>query len=257
MRIAIVGCGLIGGSIALAVRERAGDFETVTLDRGDDLSKIAGADLVVLAAPIGENIALLPALRAHLAPETVVTDTGSTKAAIVEAAGGMAFVGGHPIAGAASAGRAEARADLFAGRAWVLTPGPGAEVGHVDRVRRFVEALGATVHLVAPDEHDRLLAFVSHLPQFVVSALMDVVGSRAGAAGLALAGPGLRDTTRLAASPPAIWRDILETNHANIAGSIDDLITVLTQLRDHPTGPQLEATFENAARWRAVLTEST
>lgn len=252
-RLAIIGCGLIGGSIELAARERLSGVEVTALDRGDPLEAAAEADLVVLAAPIRDIIDLLGALRQILPPGALITDTGSTKVAIVGAAAGLRFVGGHPIAGAAASGRRAARADLFAGRPWVLTPGPDADPGDVQRLRIFVEALGATPHVLDPREHDRLLAFVSHLPQLVASALMAVAGSGVGAEGLALAGAGLRDTTRLAGSRPGIWRDIAATNADNIARALDALIDALTRLRDDPNAETLTSTFESAARWKAIV----
>jgi prephenate dehydrogenase len=252
-RVAIVGWGLIGGSIELALAQRSPGVQVVTLDRDDDLAAIAGADLVILAAPAGANIKILRDLRRHLAPGAVVTDTGSTKAAIVSAATGMRFVGGHPIAGTTTAGRAGARADLFVGRPWLLTPSSDARPDDTRRVRAFVEGLGAVVHSIDAQEHDRLFALLSHLPQLVVSALMHVVGTGAGADQLHLAGTGLRDSTRLASSPPEMWREILETNQANIASSLDDLIAVLTRLRDDESGEVLREIFESAAAWKQRL----
>jgi prephenate dehydrogenase len=252
-RIAIVGCGLIGGSIELAARTLQPSPDVVGLDRGDDLSALAGADLVVLSAPILEILQTLPRLRTYLSPDTLVTDTGSTKAAIVEAAGDLRFVGGHPIAGAAASGRAAARADLFSGHAWILTPTATTDPDDVARLRAFVERLGAHVRVLDPDEHDRIFALVSHLPQLVVSAMMNVVGPRAGAEGLELAGAGLRDSTRLASSAPAIWRDIVSSNRNNIRNAIDALIGDLTALRDDESGELLHQTFDAAARWKQAL----
>lgn len=252
-RVAIVGRGLIGGSIELAIEAADAASDVVTIDRGDDLAAIDGADLVILSAPILEIIRILPVLRAHISPGTLVTDTGSTKAAIVSAAGDIRFIGGHPIAGSARGGAAAARADLFRGRSWILTPAPHADPDDVVRLRAIVERLGATVHLLDAEEHDRIFAAVSHLPQLAVTALMHAAGSSAGSDGLALAGPGLRDSTRLAASPPDIWRDILYTNRANITEVINGLIETLEALRDDRSGDRLQATFESAARWKRVL----
>jgi prephenate dehydrogenase len=251
-RVAIVGRGLIGGSIERAARERLPGLELSVLDRGESLTDAADADLIVLSAPIAEIIGLLGALRPIVAEATLITDTGSTKTGIVSAAAGMRFIGGHPIAGAAASGLPAARADLFAGRPWVLTPTAGTDPGDLERLRRFVHSLGASPHTLDPAEHDRLLAYVSHLPQLVVSALMDVVGRAAGAGGLTLAGSGLRDSTRLASSPPGIWRDIVSTNQAHIGPAIDALIEALETLRSD-NAAALTATFERAARWRAVL----
>lgn len=253
-RIAVIGHGLIGGSIALAVAERLPGVQVVTLDRGDDLSAAAGADLVVLATPISEILRLLPALATIVASRAVVTDTGSTKSAIVNAApAGMRFIGGHPIAGAAVPGRAAARADLFAGRPWILTPTDAADPIDLDRLRKFVDGLGAHSRLLADGEHDRLFALLSHLPQLVASTLMDVVGSQVGEDALALAGEGLRDTTRLASSPQDIWLDVVQTNQAQVRGALDQVIGRLVALRDDRSGEALARTFEGAARWKSAL----
>jgi prephenate dehydrogenase len=254
-RIAIIGCGLIGGSILLALRERQPEAEVIALDRGDDLARVRGADLVVLAVPIREIIAILPDLRPHLAPDALVTDTGSTKAAVVDAAAGLRFIGGHPIAGAAASGRNAARSDLFDGRPWILTPTSAVDEHDQARLRRLLESLGARVHVLGANEHDRLLAVVSHLPQLTVSALMYVAGACAGDDGLAVAGSGLRDSTRLASSPADIWRDIVATNRANVTAAIDALIEALSQLRDDDDGQQLQHVFESAARWKQILDE--
>lgn len=252
-RVAIVGCGLIGGSIALAAHARTHGLQLLTLDRGDDLAPALDVDLLVLAVPVGEIIKLLATLRPAVSPATLITDTGSTKAAIVAAAEGLRFIGGHPIAGAAVGGRSAAREDLFDGRPWILTPGPGAQRDDTARLRQLVEQLGAIPHVTDAGEHDRLMAFVSHLPQLVASAVMDVAGSAVGLEGLALSGPGLRDTTRLASSPAAMWRDIIRTNDANVTGALDALIETLSRLRDDPDGRKLGATFDRARQWRAAL----
>ena len=252
-RVAIVGCGLIGGSIELALRARREPPALVALDRGDDLAGVTGADLVILATPIAETIRLLPEV-ARYAPSALLTDTGSTKAAVVAAAADLRFVGGHPVAGAAAAGRSAADADLFRGRPWILTPGEHSDAADLARLSGLIEDLGATVHPLEPAAHDRLFALVSHLPQMTASALMHVVGTACGAEGLALAGAGLRDTTRLAGSPAGIWNDIQTTNRDNVVEAIDLLIAALTRLRDDPRGTALTSVFDSAARWRDVLT---
>lgn len=257
-RIAVIGHGLIGGSIALAVAARSPGVRVITLDRGDDISAVDGADLIVLATPISEILRLLPALAAIVPATAVVTDTGSTKSAIVNAAPpGMRFIGGHPIAGAEVPGRAAARADLFVGRPWILTPTDAADRTDIDRLQRFVDGLGAHARLLPSDEHDRLFAFLSHLPQLVVSALMDVVGCQVGEDALAMAGQGLRDTTRLATSPPDIWRDIVRTNDRQVRTALDGLISLLTTLRDDPSGDALAETFARAARWKSALDDGS
>lgn len=274
-RIGIVGLGLIGASIALAVRRAWPGVTLLGVDRPEvlekaesrglvdqldgDLSTLASADLAVLCAPVGQNLRLLPELGWVLQPGAVMTDAGSTKLQIVEAAStlsiGSRFVGGHPLGGAAFGGLEHASADLFRGRPWILTPTPTTDTSAVDTLRAWVTALGAAPAIMTAEEHDRLVAFVSHLPQLVASALMTVVGDAVGADGLALAGRGLADTTRLASSPADIWRDIASSNADRIAPALDALIAVLTDLRgDLADGARLDDVFSKAARWRSRLT---
>jgi prephenate dehydrogenase len=270
-RIAIVGFGLIGGSIALAVRERWAAAMLIAVDRkdvleqamrahaadvgGDDLVMAAEADLVILAAPVGQNIAVVRELGDHVRGDAIVTDVGSTKRAIVDAAQALpprlTFIGGHPLAGAAVGGLAAARADLFERRPWILTPAVGGDDPQVLKLGAFVEGLGARVELMQASAHDQLLAHLSHLPQLTISALMHIIGEHAGAEGLALSGRGLRDATRLASSPAGIWRDIVSTNRDYVGQAIDDLIAVLQRLRADER--ELERIFESAARWKDVL----
>jgi prephenate dehydrogenase len=277
-RIGIVGLGLIGGSIALKSRELWPTALVIAVDNkdvletamrlhaidvaADDLIVLAEADIIVLAAPVKQNVAILAELDQHVRQPAVITDTGSTKREIVAAAAGLpprfTFVGGHPLAGAAQGGLDHARPDLFAGRPWLLTPSSGARAvdgsDAADKLSAFIQALGAEPRIVAPDAHDRLLAFLSHLPQLTASALMQVVGDAVGHDGLALAGRGLADTTRLASSPADIWRDIAASNADQIGPALDALIAVLRDLRaDLPDGDRLEEVFTDAARWRTAL----
>lgn len=269
-RIAIVGFGLIGGSIALAARTRWAGTRIVAVDRedvvasarrsraaddgSDDLSLCAGADLVVLAAPVQTNVRVLCDLPIHLSEPTIVTDVGSTKRQVADTARclpeRLQFVGGHPLAGASTGGLNAARADLFTDHPWILTP-DGERQPAVGRLSRFIEGLGARVHFMTPEAHDDVIAYLSHLPQIVASALMHLVGEKTGEDGLALAGRGLRDTTRLASSPADIWRDIALTNRDNIGPAIDELIQVLGRMKSGSDA--LASTFESAARWKRVL----
>ena len=280
-KIGIVGLGLIGGSIALAARQLWPKAIVIGVDNkdvlesamrlhaidvaADDLIVLAEADVVILAAPVKTNIALLAELDENVRQPAVITDTGSTKRGIVEAAGSLparfTFIGGHPLAGAAQGGLEHARPDLFSGRPWLLTPeivADGARASQasesVGTLTAFVQALGAVPRLMAVQDHDRLLAFLSHLPQLTASALMQVVGDAVGQEGLALAGRGLADTTRLASSPADIWRDIAATNADEIGSALDALIARLQDLRrDLPEGDTLEDVFTDAARWRGNL----
>jgi len=283
-KIGIVGLGLIGGSLALKARELWPTALVIGVDNkdvletamrmhaidvaADDLIVIAEADLVVLAAPVKQNIALLAELDDCVRQPAVVTDTGSTKRDIIAAAALLpprfTFIGGHPLAGAAHGGLEHARPDLFAGRPWLLTPASAPTDGArafqtseaIDQLTELTRALGAEPRLIDAGAHDRLLAFLSHLPQLTVSALMHVVGDAVGRDGLALSGRGLADTTRLASSPPDIWTDIAATNADEIGPALDTLIALLQDLRrDLPEGDRLTDVFTDAARWRSALTK--
>jgi prephenate dehydrogenase len=274
-RIGIVGLGLIGGSIALAAREIWPASLVIAVDNkdvletamrlhaidvaADDAVVLAEADVIILAAPVRQNLRLLESLDEHVRQPAVVTDTGSTKRAIVEAAKLLpprfTFIGGHPLGGAAASGLEHARPDLFKGRPWLFTPRGDSGGESLDKLVAFVRALGADPRILDAAAHDRLLAFLSHLPQLTASALMQVVGDAVGANGLELAGRGLIDTTRLASSPAEIWRDIAATNADEIGQALDTLIDLLQELRgDLTTGDRLAEIFEDAGRWRAKLT---
>ncbi len=274
-KVAIVGLGLIGGSIALAVRQHWPSSLVIGLDRkevleramvlhaidvaADDPVVIAEADLVILAAPVEQNIERLSDLDRYVTTPAIVTDVGSTKRTTVEAARGLpprlTFVGGHPLGGAPRGGIDYARPDLFVKRPWLFTPdGDGTAASAVERLCGFVRALGAEPHVVTAAEHDRLLAFVSHLPQLTASALMHVVGTAAGERGLALTGRGLFDATRLASSPADIWRDICRSNADAIGAALDELIRELEALRQGlDSSADVDRVFESAGLWRARL----
>jgi prephenate dehydrogenase len=273
-KIGIVGLGLIGGSIALAARQTWPASLVVGVDHkdvletamrlhaidvaADDLIVLAEVDLIVLAAPVRQNLTLLAELDENVRQAAVVTDNGSTKREVVAAArdlpSRLTFIGGHPLAGGARGGLEHARADLFAGRPWLLTPSGDATAAAAGKLSSFIEALGGAPRLIGVEAHDRLLAFLSHLPQLTASALMCVVGDAVGEDGLALAGRGLSDTTRLASSPAGIWQDIVATNADEVGVALDGLIGVLQELRrDLPDGGRLSAVFQDANRWRRLL----
>lgn len=273
-KIGIVGLGLIGGSIALAARELWPTSLVIAVDNkdvletamrlhaidvaADDMIVLAEADLVILAAPVRQNLQLLEQLDENVRVPAVVTDTGSTKRAIVDAARRLpsrfTFIGGHPLGGAARSGLEHARTDLFKGRPWLFTPGDGAGGEALEKLLAFARALGSTPKTLSVSAHDRLLAFLSHLPQLTASALMQVVGDAVGGDGLALAGRGLVDSTRLASSPAEIWKDITATNSDQIGDALDTLIAVLQDLRvELTTGDRLAEVFEAAGAWREQL----
>ncbi len=245
MKLAIVGLGLIGTSVALATRRAWPDATLIGVDRADairhprivdlftvattELTVVAEADLIVLSTPVDVILETIPRLR-DIAPRARVMDTGSTKRAIVAAARAAQlanFVGGHPMAGSENTGPDAGRADLFDTRPWFLI-GESAAVN----IGPFVQQLGATPVYMNDDgsAHDRLVAAVSHLPQVVVSALMARVGEAVGPDGLAYAGSGLRDTTRLAASQARVWESILATNADALQPLLLDLARELERI---------------------------
>ena len=273
-RIAIVGLGLIGGSIAFGAKRAWPSTHVIGLDReavvhealsrraidaaADDLAAVADADLIVLAAPVRQNTVLLQRVAAHVSPSAVVTDVGGTKRTIVDAAAALSppvtFVGGHPIGGGARGGFEFATAGLFARRPWIFTPHDAAGYDAVSRLSRFVTGLGAHPTTMSAADHDRLMALISHLPQLTATALMEVVGRAATADGLRMAGQGLVDTTRLASSPADVWRDICVTNTDEIRGALDLLIERLSEMRsDLQRAEVIDAVFEDAGRWRVEL----
>lgn len=270
--VAVVGVGLIGGSIALGVRETWPSARVIGVDRPSVLAHAGAAldralpsvaelgdvDLVVLAAPVRQNARLLQQLPAAVCQQAVVTDVGGTKRDVHRAArvseSRLRFVGGHPVGGAEQGGFGFARADLFRGRPWIVVP-DGAPPADLARVEAFAAGLGALPVRMSAEEHDRVMAFVSHLPQLAASALMAVVGSAVEAQGLRVAGRGLADTTRLASSPVTVWTDICASNADTIRVALDLLIDRLGDLRaDLGRGAALDAVFADAARWRSELT---
>jgi prephenate dehydrogenase len=257
LKLAIIGPGLIGTSVALAARRAWPDVELIEVDRHDSVATARGADVIVLATPVDTIIQILRDESQHFGA-ALVLDAGSTKRAIVAAAhesGVENFVGGHPMAGAARSGPSAARADLFDGRPWFLIR-PGERRGPLARAQAFVEALGATAVVLDDDgrEHDRIMAAVSHLPQVVASVLMTVVGTAAGEHGLEWAGTGLRDTTRLAASDAAVWESILATNAVELRPLLLELADKLLQTADElDDAAAVRQLFAMANRYRAIV----
>jgi prephenate dehydrogenase len=271
--VAIVGVGLVGGSIGLAARGRWSGIRVVGIDTRDvlatalalgavtetatDPGAAASADLVVLCAPLEANVAALRAIAPRIAPSAIVTDVGSTKRDIVreaDALGLATFCGGHPIAGGATSGTASARERLFRGRPWLFTPGTATGAGVVDRLSAFARALGAAPTVLDAAAHDRLLAYVSHLPQVVASVLLHTIGAAVGESGLALSGPGLADTTRLASSPGALWAGILGANADHVADALLAVEAALAALRADLGRPEaIASTFASAAQWRRAI----
>lgn len=259
--VCVVGCGLIGGSFALALR-RDGFTGRITacggsrsprlaVERGVadaaeesfERGEVCEADLIYLAAPVGGIIDFLRTRSEQIRPGATVTDAGSTKVEICRVAreslpAGVSFVDGHPMAGGENAGVQYARADLFDRATYALMIGQGTEAGGFDRFRSLVESIGARVLLTGPEAHDAAVALISHLPQLVASALASLLcpGRDVGVAdrelARALAGAGWRDMTRLAGSAWGVWRDICLTNQPNISNALGSLIAELQSLKD-------------------------
>jgi prephenate dehydrogenase len=241
MRLAVLGVGLIGGSIGLAARRRleadvAGfDPAPETLERaleegaigiaaGSAEEACAGAEVVFLAAPVGALPALARVALAAAGPDCVVSDVGSTKRKIVAAVGSdERFIGGHPLAGAETAGVGNARPDLFEGARWYLTPTSEAGGMLYDRLQRVVSELGARPQAIEAETHDRLMATVSHLPHVIANVLVSQAVAELGrdSERLPEVGPSLRDTTRVAGANPAIWSDIFASNREAVADAVD------------------------------------
>lgn len=248
--MAIVGLGLIGGSLARALT-RAG-YGVIGIDRDSvrrravragavagtagTVEPAARMDVVVLAAPPEANLRLLRRLARVARPGLVVTDVGSVKRPIVEEAarlGLRSFVGGHPMAGNEGAGFPASTPDLFRGRPWVLSPARDARAGR--SVRALVRAAGARPVEVEAAAHDRAVAFLSHLPQVVAWALAAAArGDAAAGRWLSLAGPGFRDMTRLARSSRRLWREILAQNDAEVARALAAFLRELRRERRDP-----------------------
>lgn len=256
--LTIAGVGLIGGSFALALRKAGftgriiGVSSPATVEKAlargviDEVMPLAQAaaasDLVYLAQPIQRIIAMLSAVDAAVRPGTVITDAGSTKRVITEAAAAGVkrgrFVGGHPMAGKESRGVEEADADLFRGRPYVLT-------SREPELEAWIERIGARLVILDPAEHDRLAAVVSHLPQLISTALAPVIAQEPRAA--SIAGPAALDLTRLALSPYDVWSDILATNAEPIDAALRVFIARLEQLRATLQTPDTERAFDRAA----------
>jgi prephenate dehydrogenase len=252
MRIALLGVGLIGGSIGLAarqrahatvrgydpderVRERALELGVIDSAASDVASAVSDAEVVFVAAPVG---ALKDTVRGALegaGPDCVVTDVGSTKRVVIDAGADERFIGGHPLAGAETSGVEHARADLFDGATWYLTPAQGSTAGVLyERLHRLLVAIGARPTAIDADTHDRLLACVSQLPHVLANIL---VAQASGALGseqpmrLPAVGPSFRDATRVAGANSAIWTDIYMSNRDALTAAIDAFSERLVDVR--------------------------
>ena len=257
-QVTVVGCGLIGSSFAVALKqnqlaERVLGWDTSTsalaeaqargvIDDVDEAFSVGGvstSDLVYLATPVLEIVRFMRERIAQTKPGAVITDAGSTKRLVCRAAEehlppNRYFIGGHPIAGSHHSGVNHARPDLFTAATYVLTnENSSTQSESFKRVRETVEALGCRVEMMTAVDHDRALALISHLPQLVSSALAKTVTEQDDATTLlTLAGPGYKDMTRLADSSWSMWRDVVATNPAEIATALDLMVEKLSSARD-------------------------
>jgi prephenate dehydrogenase len=270
-RIAIFGVGLIGGSLGLALKKRypqihirgvgrnrerletartMGCVDDFTLDLKKSLED---RDLVVLATPVEQILQTLESLGEYLAPGTVVTDVGSTKRSICRAAqrqlpASVEFVGGHPVAGREVTGVESSLPDLFRGATYVLCPRAGTQADVLERLGLIVQGVGARSLMMEAEDHDRIIAWTSHLPQLVSTALANVASAvEAPVNSLSnVSGSGFRDGLRLAGSPYSVWRGIMETNEDNIDFALAAIIRELETMRSDLKQKRMSEHFDRA-----------
>jgi len=273
-RLTIIGVGLIGGSLALALKRAGAVGEIVGCGRDrqhlqralslgvidrldtDPAHAVAEADVVFVATPVSAMADIFRAIRAALPPQAVLTDGGSVKGSVVEAARAAfgrvppRFVPGHPIAGTEKSGVEAAFAELFDGQRVILTPLADTEAAALERVRSLWASAGAQVTVMNADHHDRVLAATSHLPHVLAYALVDRLAAMdASEEVFAYAGGGFRDFSRIASSNPAMWRDIVLANRGAVLDALDDLLQALERVRqdiERGDGEALQACFTRA-----------
>ena len=278
-RVTILGTGLIGGSFALALKKYTTEIRIAGWDRADALREarsrqviddahhgdlapaLRGADLVYIALPIGATLDLLPDIARHAPGHALITDACSTKFRIVQAAGehfseGPLFLGGHPMAGKEVSGVTNADADLFRGNTYALTTDLLRNASSDDEPRdprisafvKILEKIGARPFWLGAEQHDEAVGLASHLPQLAAVALATFLYDRLDENGLpiTLAGPGLRDTLRLAGSPYSTWRDIVLTNKEMLSAALDMFARRLDEIREKLGSRELEADFDAA-----------
>lgn len=273
--LSILGVGLLGGSIGLALRSVSSNYkirgyghrkttldaaiEVGAIDEGyDDLrASVRGSDWVILCTPVGLFGEILTKISDVLAPGTIVTDVGSTKRSVVEQAAkalpkGVHFVGSHPMAGSEKRGIEFARADLFRGALCITTPTPATDAAALEKVEAFWKSIGMSIKRTSPADHDRWISDVSHLPHAVAAALVDMQEDPA----LALAGKGFLDTTRIAGGDAGLWRDIFIDNRDNLRVGIQRLqasLDRLTHMLDNNKSEEVRQWLDQAAARRQQL----
>ena len=254
-QITIVGCGLLGGSFALALR-RAGFTGKITACGGNRGAKLAvemgyvnsyeesferqalcQADLIFLAAPIGAILDFLKTKIPQIKYGAIVTDAGSTKVEICRVAGEfipkeISFIGGHPMAGSEQPGVEYSRADLFDGATWALMENASLAPEKFEQLKNLIASLGAKPLITQPEKHDAAVAFISHFPQILSSVLANTLKDGDDELARNLAATGWRDMTRLAGSSWSVWRDIVMTNEVNLSDAVGEMISQLQQIKE-------------------------
>jgi cyclohexadieny/prephenate dehydrogenase len=277
-RIALIGFGLIGGSIARAAREQQLAGEIVTTARSaksrarvkelgivdlvveTNAEAVDGADLVILCIPVGACGAVAQEIAGHLKPGAIVSDVGSVKGAVVRdmapyLPAGVHFVPAHPVAGTEHSGPDSGFAELFINRWCILTPPEGTDPNAVERLRAFWAAIGARVEIMTPDHHDLVLAITSHLPHLIAYTIVgtaDELGQVTSSEVMKFSAGGFRDFTRIAASDPIMWRDVFLANKdavLEMLGTFNEDLSKLTRAIRRGDG---EALFEHFTRTRAI-----
>ncbi len=278
-QLGLIGCGLMGGSFALAMKraglvkrvvgyskspsttERARQLGVIDVEAPSALLAVSGADIVLLAVPVSATEATFKAIRHLVRPDVLIMDVGSTKREVIDAARRVlrdqvgVFVPAHPIAGKELAGVDHADADLYAGRQVILTPIERTSPAHLDKAEKLWRALGCQVKRMTPEGHDAAYAAISHLPHLLAFALMNAIQDQPqGADFLTLAGPGFRDFTRIAASDAAVWRDILLSNREELVAQSRLFLRALQEIdaaikNNDPDA--LEALIDKASEARA------
>ena len=278
-QLGLIGCGLMGGSFALAAKraglvkrvvgyskspsttERARAMGVIDVEAPSALLAVSGADIVLLAVPVSATEAAFKAIRHLVTPNTLIMDVGSTKRDVVDAARRVlrenvgAFVPCHPIAGKELSGVEHADVNLYTGKQVIITPIERTYVVQLRKATAFWTAMGCTVETMSPQAHDAAYAVVSHLPHLIAFALMNSITSQAeGKSHLSLAGPGFRDFTRIAASEPKMWRDIMMANREELLAQstiFKNALTAMETLISNGSGDLLEDLIEGASETRA------
>jgi prephenate dehydrogenase len=278
-QLGVIGCGLMGGSFALAMKraglvkrvvgyskspsttERARQMGVIDVEAPSALLAVSGADIVLLAVPVSATEATFKAIRHLVTANMLVMDVGSTKRDVVDAARRVlrdhlgSFVPAHPIAGKEVSGVEHADPDLYKGRQVILTPIEKTQTMHLQRAQQVWEALGCHVQQMAPESHDAAFAAVSHLPHLLSFALMHaIVNQPQGKDFLGLAGPGFKDFTRIAAGDPKMWRDVLLANKLELveqAKMFQRSMLNMLQLAEDGNGEKLEEMISQASTARA------